>query len=285
MLSHSNDLKFGQSLWTKIFTFFALLFLYIPIIILIIYSFNASKFGTSWGGWSLHWYKELLRDRSLWSAVMNSTIIAIVSSSVSVVLGTMAALTLQRSQQKEMQLFNSLLYLPMIIPEIVLGVALLMFFMVLNVTLGLFSIMIAHITFSVSYVTFVVLTRLSGFSKHLEEASLDLGATPWQTFWHVTFPNIFPGILAGFLLAFTLSIDDFIITFFTSGVGSTTLPLKIYSMIKFSVTPEINAISTLMLLFTISLIAVVQFIQARSEEKLRQSQTQNSLTITEEGIP
>jgi len=150
-----------------------------------------------------------------------------------------------------------------------------MFFVLLNVTLGLYSIMIAHITFSISYVTFVVLTRLSRFNRSLEEASYDLGATPWHTFWHITFPIIFPGILAGYLLAFTMSIDDFIITFFTSGVGSTTLPLKIYSMIKFSVTPGINAISTVIVVFTVILLTFVQVLQTRNDDKMRQMKARN----------
>jgi spermidine/putrescine transport system permease protein len=256
-----------------------MLFLYLPIIILIIYSFNASKFGTSWGGWSLKWYQAMFTDRSLWAAVMNSLIIALVSSTVSVILGTMAALGLNRYKHKAQKFFNALLYLPMIIPELVLGVGLLMFFVLLNFTLGLYSIMIAHITFSISYVTFVVLTRLSNFNRSLEEASYDLGATPWHTFWHITFPIIFPGILAGYLLAFTMSIDDFIITFFTAGVGSTTLPLKIYSMIKFSVTPEINAISTIIVVFTVILLTFVQVLQARNDEKMRQNMARNKETL------
>jgi spermidine/putrescine transport system permease protein len=169
-------------------------------------------------------------------------------------LGTSAALALIRTHFPGRKLFDALTYLPLIMPEIVLGLSLLIWFVLLKITLGTVSIILAHITFSVSYVIITVKSRLHGFDESLEEAARDLGATRWGTFWRITFPLIWPGVLSGALMAFTLSFDDFLITFFTAGVGSDTLPLKIYSMIKFGVTPEINALSTLILALTLVMV-------------------------------
>jgi spermidine/putrescine transport system permease protein len=169
-------------------------------------------------------------------------------------LGTSAALAITRTRFPGRKILDALTYVPLIMPEIVLGLSLLIWFVLLQLTLGVVSIVLAHITFCVSYVIITVKARLHGFDESLEEAALDLGATPWKTFWQVTFPLIWPGVLSGALMAFTLSFDDFLITFFTAGVGSDTLPLKIYSMIKFGVTPEINALSTIMLAVTLLMV-------------------------------
>ena len=187
-------------------------------------------------------------------AAANSLLIAVVSSTIATVLGTMAGISLHRWRPRFLPF---LVLTPVAMPEILLGVSLLLFFrQVLDLTLGLFSILVAHITFSIGFVAIIVRARLAGMDESIFEAARDLGATPWHTFTRVTFPLIVPGIVAGFLMSFTLSIDDFVITFFVAGVGVTTLPLQIYSMIKVAVTPEVNAISTLLMALTLTLIAL-----------------------------
>ena len=187
-------------------------------------------------------------------AAGNSIAIALLSSTVATGLGTMAGLAMHRYRFRWLPL---LVLTPVAMPEILLGVSLLLFFrQVLDLTLGLFSILVAHITFSIGFVAIIVRARLAGMDESIFEAARDLGATPWRTFTRVTFPLIVPGIVAGFLMSFTLSIDDFVITFFVAGVGVTTLPLQIYSMIKVAVTPEVNAISTLLMALTLTLIAL-----------------------------
>jgi spermidine/putrescine transport system permease protein len=194
----------------------------------------------------------LLHDEDMLIAAGNSLFIALVSSLVATVLGTMAGIAIHRYDFK---LLNFMVLTPVAMPEILLGVSLLLFFIqVLNLTLGMLSIVLAHITFSIGFVAIVVRVALSALDESIFEAARDLGASPWQTFRHVTFPLILPGVIAGGLMAFTLSIDDFVITFFTAGVGVQTLPLRIYSMIKIAVTPEVNAVSTLLMLLTLTLI-------------------------------
>ncbi len=229
------------------------LFLYLPLIIVVTYSFNDSKLNAEWVGFTWHWYKVLLTDNGMLKAAGNSLVIALTASSASTVLGTMAGYALYRYKLK---LLPVLIMAPLAIPEILVGVSLLIFFISINLTLGLGTIMLSHIAFCVGFVAIVVRSRLSGLDESLPEAARDLGATPWQAFRLVTLPLIAPGIVAGALLAFTLSIDDFVITFFTAGVGASTLPLQIYSMIKIAVTPEVNAISTLLMLLTLLLIVL-----------------------------
>ncbi|NQV49402.1 MAG: ABC transporter permease [Candidatus Marinimicrobia bacterium] len=260
-LGHQNDLAFGRGFTVRIITIGGLFFLYIPIIILIIFSFNASRFSSQWGGFSLKWYVTMIQDGALWSAIRNTLIIAISNAVLSTILGTLAALALSRHRYRFSGLYHKVLHMPIIIPDIVQAVSLLMLFVFFNFTLGLVSVILAHASFSISFVALVVMARLAGFDNRLEEAAMDLGANRWQVFQKVILPNIFPGILAGALLAFTLSIDDFVITFFTTGVGSTTLPLKIYSMIKFGITPEINAISTLLVVFSIAAVSAIHFFE------------------------
>jgi spermidine/putrescine transport system permease protein len=225
-------------------------FLYLPILILIILSFNASRTGVVWKGFTLSWYFRLFQDSSIAIALKNSLIIAVVTTIVATTIGTMAALAMHKYHFRGKMLWNNLVYIPVIIPEIVVGVSLLSFFAFLKIALGIGTITIAHIAFCISYVIIVVRARLLGFDQSLEEASMDLGANRYKTFFYVTFPLIAPGIISSALLCFTLSIDDFVITFFTQGPNSTTLPVKIYSMVKFGVTPVINAISTLLLIVT-----------------------------------
>jgi spermidine/putrescine transport system permease protein len=242
---------------------FGYIFLYAPIIVLVVFSFNASRFVTDWSGFSLRWYKVMLGDEAMMAALKNSLIVAVVATFFSTIFGTMAALVMERYNFRGKLSMDALLYLPVIIPEISMAVMLLLFFVMAKIRLGLTTVIISHIAFNISFVTIVVRARLAGMDQRLEEAAQDLGANDLQTFRHVTFPLMMPGILAGALMAFTLSLDDFVITFFTAGVGSTTLPLRIYSMVKLGITPEINAVSTLMLVASMALVLVSLFLQQR----------------------
>jgi spermidine/putrescine transport system permease protein len=236
-------------------------FLYAPIGILVLFSFNRARQTAVWEGWTLDWYRRLAANELILSSVRNSLIVGVVSTAAATVIGTLVALALGRYEFRGKGLTRNLLYLPIIIPEIVLGAALVTFFGVVAFRLSLWTVVIAHVVFSISYVAIVVRARLSGFDRSLEEAALDLGARPFQTFWRVTLPLIAPGIVAGALLSFTISIDDYVITSFVAGVGATTLPLQIYSMLKVGVTPEVNAVSTLLLAVTIVLIVIAQRLQ------------------------
>jgi len=234
----------------------------------VVFSFNSSRFVTDWSGFSLRWYKVMFGDEAMMAALKNSLIVAVVSTFFSTIFGTMAALAMERYRFRGKLTMDALLYLPIIIPEISMAVMLLLFFVMTRITLGLTTVIISHIAFNISFVAVVVRARLAGMDQRLEEAAQDLGANELQTFQHVTFPLMMPGILAGALMAFTLSLDDFVITFFTSGVGSTTLPLRIYSMVKLGITPEINAVSTLMLVASMALVLVSLFLQQRGGSTL-----------------
>ncbi|TMH56811.1 MAG: ABC transporter permease [Betaproteobacteria bacterium] len=228
-------------------------FLYVPLAIVVVYSFNDSKLNAEWVGFTFDWYDKLFHDQDMLTAAVNSLIIALTASVVSTILGTMAGVALYRHKQRLLQI---LVLAPIAIPEILMGVSLLIFFVFVNFTLGLVSVTLAHITFCIGFVAIVVRARLAGMDESLTEAARDCGATPWEAFRYVTLPLIMPGVIAGALMAFTLSIDDFVITFFTAGAGTVTLPLQIYSMIKIAVTPEVNAVSSLLMLLTLALIIV-----------------------------
>ncbi|MEO8487448.1 MAG: ABC transporter permease [Betaproteobacteria bacterium] len=239
------------ALWAAALVAYA--FLYVPLAIVVVYSFNDSRLNAEWVGFTLDWYRKLANDDEMIRAAVNSLAIALVASLVSTVLGTMAGVAMHRYRMRVLPL---LVFAPIAIPEILMGVALLIFFVLLNLTLGLVSVALAHIAFCIGFVAIVVRARLAGMDESLVEAARDCGATPWQAFLRVTLPLIMPGVIAGALMAFTLSIDDFVITFFTAGAGTVTLPLQIYSMIKIAVTPEVNAVSTLLMLLTLVLIVV-----------------------------
>ncbi|HTR04200.1 MAG TPA: ABC transporter permease [Thermoanaerobaculia bacterium] len=242
-------------------------FLYAPIAILVLFSFNRARQTAVWEGWTLEWYRNLAQNDLILSAVKNSLIVGLGSTAIATILGTLVALALGRYAFRGEGFTRGLLYLPVIIPEIVLGAALVTFFGVLAFRLSLATVVIAHVVFCVSYVAIVVRARLAGFDRSLEEASLDLGARPLATFRRVTLPLIAPGIVAGALLSFTISIDDYVITSFVAGVGATTLPLQIYSMLKVGVTPEVNAVSTLLLAVTVVLIVIAQKLQQAPVER------------------
>jgi spermidine/putrescine transport system permease protein len=249
---------------SKAYGFVIYLFLYIPIVTLVLFSFNDSKLNATWTGFSLKWYKSLFSNLSILDATRNSIVIAIVSTILSIMLGTITAVGMYKYKFKGKSTLDSILFVPIVIPEIVMGIAMLAFFSQLKIEMGLITLIFAHVTFSVSYVFLVVRARLEGFNKSLEEAAMDLGATPLQTFFKITLPNIMPGIVAGGLLAFTLSLDDVIISFFVAGPGTNTLPLKVFSMVKFGVTPEINALSTILMLFTVSIVVFMQMLNKNS---------------------
>lgn len=237
--------------WVLVAAALVYAFLYLPLIVVVVYSFNNSRLNAEWVGFTLRWYRVLAADSGMLIAAGHSLLIATVSSLSATVLGTLAGLAMHRYRPR---LLPFLVITPVAMPEILLGVSLLVFFIqVLHLTLGLVSVMLAHITFSIGFVAIVVRVRLAGMDNSIFEAARDLGATPWQTFRWVTLPLILPGVMAGALMAFALSLDDFVITFFTAGVGVSTLPLQIYSMIKIAVTPEVNAVSTLLMALTLAL--------------------------------
>ena len=239
-----------------------IVYLYAPLVTLMASSFNASKRNIVWRGFTLDWYRAAFADQDLIVAFGNSLTIALISTLVSVALGALTALLLWRFRFPAKALLEGALGLPIVVPEICMGVAMLVFFTQvmpwptsLAWPLNLGAIIISHISFSFSFVAIVIRGRLASFNRELEEAAKDLGAGEWRIFWDVLVPHMQPGLIAGALLAFTLSLDDFVITFFTSGPDTTTFPVKVYSMVRFSVTPEVNAASTILIVLTVALTA------------------------------
>jgi len=247
---HDSALKFHSWL--------VYIFLYLPILILVILSFNKARIGSVWTGFTLDWYREFMGDTSILNALKNSLIVAIASTFISTIIGTLVAFAMNRFSFPGRRVLDSVLYMPIIMPDILMGISLLTFYVIIRFTLGLVSIVVAHVAFSISFVAVVVRARLHGYDRTLDEAAMDLGANPFQTFMKVTFPLILPGVIGGALIAFTLSFDDYLITSFVAGTGSTTLPIKVYSMMKFGVTPSINALSTMILFFTMVLLLASQ---------------------------
>ena len=246
-------------------------FLYLPIVLLVIYSFNASKLVTVWGGFSTQWYAELFRNEALLDAAWVTLRIALLSSTVATVLGTLAAIALVRyGRFPGRTLFSGMVYAPLVMPEVITGLSLLLLFVAIGFARGFWTIVLAHITFSMCFVAVVVQSRLVTFDRSLEEAALDLGCPPLKTFMVITLPLIAPGVVAGWMLAFTLSLDDLVISSFTSGPGATTLPMKIYSQVRLGVTPEINAVSTILVgLVAIGVIAASIVTKRREVERER----------------
>jgi putrescine transport system permease protein len=221
-----------------------LAFLYAPIAILVVYSFNASRLVTVWGGWSTRWYAALLEDRALIDAALASLTIAFASSVLATVLGTLAAVALTRLRFRGRLAFSAMIYAPLVMPEVITGLSLLLLFVAVDLDRGFTTVIIAHTTLTLCFVTVIVQARLADFDRSLEEAAMDLGCPPARTFMTVTLPLIMPAVAAGFLLAFSLSLDDLVIASFTTGPGATTLPIRIYSEVRLGVKPEINAVCT-----------------------------------------
>ena len=277
-------------------------FLYAPIVVLILYSFNASRANVTFEGFiskvsprvetqgsiikaspcgPFHWFCELSRNKDVTKAARNTLTIAFISTIVSTIVGTMAALALQRYEFKLKPFSQISLYIPIVIPEIVMGIGILTLFSQLfgllnnalglngdsRLSLGLGTVIVSHIAFSIPFVTLVVQARLQGFDRSYEEAAMDLGANEWTTFRRVTFPMLLPGILSGGLLAFTLSLDDFVITFFTNGPGSTTLPIYVYGLLRRIITPQVNALSTVWILTVFIAVLLLQILQNREQRQ------------------
>jgi spermidine/putrescine transport system permease protein len=255
-------MKHRQRSITPIATTVAVLvFFYLPILVLIVGSFNAARFGGTWKGFTFDWYVRLWENRPIRDALANTLVVGLLCTLVSTAIGTIGAFALHKFGGSRLQRFHaSVVWLPLMLPEILMGVSLLMFFGSLGWTLGRTTMVIAHVTFCVSYVVMVVRSRLQDFDDALLEAAQDLGATWWQTTWKVLVPVILPGIAAGALLSFTLSIDDFVISFFVNGKGMTTLPIQVQGMLKRSPMGIINALSTLMVLVTFVLLIATQLL-------------------------
>jgi len=240
-----------------------LAFLYLPIAVLVIYSFNASRLVAVWGGWSTHWYRVLLEDRAILEAARISIGIALVSATFATILGTCAAYALSRAGRfRGRTLFSALVYAPLVMPEVITGLSLLLLFVAADLDRGFWTVTVAHTTLTMCFVTVIVQSRLSGIDRSLEEAAMDLGCPPLRTFLTVTLPIAAPAVVAGFLLAFSLSLDDLVIATFTTGPGATTLPIRIYSDVRLGVKPEINAICTVMIA-TVAVAVVIAAVVAR----------------------
>lgn len=254
-------------------------FLYIPILLLVIFSFNESKLVTVWAGFSTKWYVSLLSNRAILDAAWVTIRIGLLSATVATVLGTLAALTLVRYRRfNGRMLFSGMAYAPLVMPEVITGLSLLLLFVAVGMDRGFWTVLIAHITFTMCFVAVVVQSRLLSFDQSVEEAAQDLGASPVATFFQVTLPIIAPAVFSGWVLAFTLSLDDLVTSAFTTGPGTTTLPMKIYSQVKLGVTPEINAVSTIMIsvvavgVILASIVTKRQELQRQRDERMAMAQ-------------
>lgn len=241
------------------------LFLYAPIILLVVYSFNKSRFPTYWTGFTLEWYQVLFNDHLIGSAMKNTLIVSISSTIIATIIGTMVAVAIERYSFRTKPAVDGLLFMPIIIPDISMAIMLLVFFNLINMDLSLTTIIISHVAFNISFVAIIVRARMASLDPKMEEAANDLYANEWNAFWRVTFPLLIPGILGGALFAFTLSMDDYVITNFVSGPGSTTLPVRIIGMTRRNITPEINAVSTIMLLVAMLLVLLSLWLQRRED--------------------
>jgi putrescine transport system permease protein len=240
-------------------------FLYLPIAILVIFSFNASRLVTVWGGWSTRWYAELFADDAILEAAGVSLRLAPLSASIATVLGTLAAIALTRAGRfRGRTLFTGMVYAPLVMPEVITGLSLLLVFVALDLDRGFWTVTIAHTTLTMCFVAVVVQSRLVTFDRSLEEAAMDLGCPPGRTFVLITLPLIWPAVAAGWMLAFTLSLDDLVIASFTTGPGATTLPMRIYSQVRLGVKPEINAVCTLMIAAVAVMLVVFSLLSKRS---------------------
>ncbi len=250
---------------------FGFAFLYLPIVLLIIFSFNESKLVTVWAGFSTKWYGELMHNQGILDAAWVTARVGLLSASVATALGTLAALALTRfTRFKGRTLFSGMIYAPLVMPDVIIGLSLLLLFVSIGFDRGFWTVTVAHITFSMCFVAVVVQSRLLSFDRSIEEAAMDLGATPVTTFFHITLPVIAPAVVSGWMLAFTLSLDDLVIANFTSGPGATTLPMKIYSQVRLGVTPEINAVCTILIsLVTIGVVAASVINKRRAVQRMR----------------
>jgi putrescine transport system permease protein len=249
-------------------------FLYLPIVLLVIYSFNESRLVTVWAGFSTRWYVSLFSNQGLIDAAWVTARVGVVSATAATVLGTLAALALTRyTRFRGRVLFTGMVFAPLVMPEVITGLSLLLLFVAVGFDRGFVTVTLAHITFSMCFVAVVVQSRLLSFDRSLEEAAMDLGATPVRSFFSVTLPVILPAVVSGWMLAFTLSLDDLVIASFTSGPGATTLPMKIYSQVRLGVTPEINAVCTILIGLVATGVIIASILNKRREvQRLRDEQ-------------
>ncbi len=262
--------------WPKLLMYIGFIFLYLPIVVLVVYSFNQSRLVTVWGGFSTHWYFELWSDRELMSAISTSLQIAAASASGAVIFGTLAGLALARfGLFFGRALFSGMLSAPFVMPEVITGFSLLLMFVALEQLIGwpegrgMMTIIFAHTTLGMAYVAVLVQARLAAFDRSVEEAALDLGATPFRVFWFITLPLIIPALVSGWLLSFTLSLDDLVIASFTSGPSATTLPMLIYSRVRLGVSPEINALATIFIVAVCVVVTATYFLILRGGKRTR----------------
>ncbi|HIK31828.1 MAG TPA: ABC transporter permease [Oscillatoriales cyanobacterium M59_W2019_021] len=262
----SNESRFSLS-WQTLFAGAMFVFMYLPILILMVYSFNESAYSAGWEGFTLEWYRKLFGDPRILTALRNSVTVALCAVGVSAILGTLMAVGLARYQFFGKKLYQGIAYLPLIVPDIAIAVATLVFLAAVGIGLSLWTIVAAHIVFCLAYIAIAVSTRLADLDKHLEEAALDLGATPVQAFLQVLLPQLMPGIVSGCLIAFVLSMDDLLISSFTAGAGATTLPMEIFSRIRTAVKPDINALSVILITVSGILAFVAESLRYRSEQR------------------
>ncbi|MBA5851852.1 ABC transporter permease [Clostridium sp. cel8] len=259
--------KFAK--WSQyIYISMIFIFLYLPILVIVIYSFNQAKTGSLWTGVTFEWYERLFNDTDVIFAFKNSLTIAIVSSFISTVIGTIGAVGLYKYSFKGKSIIELLLNITIVIPEIILGIALLSYFSQFQINFGIGTLILSHVTFSIPFVLIVVRARFSGFDSYIEDAAMDLGATRLKVFFTIILPNIVPAVFTGAMIAFILSFDDVIINFFVSGPESTTLPIKVFSMLRFGLSPEINALCTVMLIITFVILITGECIKLVSQKRL-----------------
>lgn len=260
----------------KVLNVLVFLFLYLPIAVLIIFSFNDSKSRTVWSGFSLHWYEELFQDEEILSAFSTTITVSVLAAVIATVLGTAAAIGFHSMKRKPRHLLMTINNIPMTNADIITGVSLMLLFVftgnLLGFSLGFGTLLVAHITFNIPYVVLAVLPKLRQLNPNLGEAAMDLGATPWQAFWKVLMPELRPGILNGLLIAFTLSIDDFVISYFTAGSEVSTLAMQIYAMTRKRISPEVNALSTILFVVVLTLLLIVNF---REMHQTKQAEKRN----------
>ncbi|MDR3112563.1 MAG: ABC transporter permease subunit [Elusimicrobiota bacterium] len=264
-MERQNNLS--VKIFSRVFSFFVFLFLYAPIVVVILFSFNVSKRNIVFEGFTLKWYGEMLNNSALLNSFYNSLIVAAVSTTIAVIVGTLAAIAMHRYKFKGKGIIDALMYVPIVIPEIVLGISLLSSFALANVPLGNITLIIAHTTFSMPFVVFTVKARLSGFDRSLEEAAMDLGANRIKVLLGITIPIITPGIISGAALAFTLSIDDFVVSFFTTGASSVTFPLKIMEFVRSGIRPDVYALSSIIMLATFIVVIASQVAAYRKSKE------------------
>lgn len=256
-----------HKLLSDIYMAMVMLFLYAPILVLIVFSFNDSKSRNTWSGFTLHWYKDLFRDAEIMQSLALTLFVALLSAIIATVLGTAAAIGLSKANKRVRSAFMTLNYLPMVNPDIIIGVSLMLLFTYLRVEFGVTTLLLAHITFSVPYVVLNVMPKLRAMDKHIYDAALDLGCNPLEAYFKVVIPEIMPGILSGFVMALTLSIDDFVVSYFVNGSASQTLPLVIYSQTRRRITPKINALSTIIFVVVLGILVINNLYSIRKEQQ------------------